>query len=120
MERMPTVTELINEIKKNKTPEALKVAERLESSILKDEEIKLIEELAESEDWLIRTINIGRKDKYKVKIGKTINDLNDEQLKELLPKIDLYIEQFRNIIIDEFWIIKYLCLIQRIEEKLNY
>lgn len=90
---------------------------------LKEKDRKLIKELAKSFDYFVISNNICRKEQYKIKIESTIDDLNEEELRKLLPKIDLYIgeesERINKITMDEAWLFKYIGLKRAIEEKLD-
>lgn len=116
---MPSVSDLINEIKKVDTFESIRLEKNLEENTLKDEEIKLIQELSKSVDWFVQTANIARKKEFKIKIEKTIDDLSDEQLIELLPKIDVYIDRLSKATLDDYQIIKYENLIKIIKKRLS-
>nr|BAP25611.1 hypothetical protein [Clostridium botulinum] len=68
---------------------------------------------------LLKIANIGRRNK--VKNILSIEDLSVQKLKDLLPKIDLYINELyiMHLGIDEMWVMQYYALKDSISKKLE-
>ncbi|APR02614.1 hypothetical protein CLQ_13713 (plasmid) [Clostridium botulinum Af84] len=85
--------------------------------ILTEDDRKTIDALKVSP--ILKISNIGRKNK--VKNILSIEDLSVERLKDLLPKIDMYIKELYdiNVGLDEVWIMEYYALMEAINKKLE-
>jgi arsenate reductase-like glutaredoxin family protein len=99
----------------------------MENIILTEEDKEIIDSLKVSP--ILKLANIARN--YTIEDVLSIEDLNIEKLKELLPKIDLYVDEIIKTnseiyketgdlsMIDEAWLLDYSALKQSIQEKIN-
>lgn len=87
------------------------------STILTEEDRKTINALKIAP--LLKIANVGRKNK--VENILTIEDLSNEELSNLLPKIDLYIEELyaMRLGLDEVWVMEYYSLKDSINKRLG-
>ncbi|RHW60380.1 hypothetical protein DZC34_16020 [Clostridium botulinum] len=85
--------------------------------ILTEEDKEMIDSLKVAS--LLKIANIGRRNK--VKNILSIEDLSAQKLKDLLPKIDLYINELytMHLGIDEMWVMQYYALKDSISKKLE-
>ncbi|WP_236900199.1 hypothetical protein [Clostridium sporogenes] len=85
--------------------------------ILTEEDKKMIDSLKIAP--LLKIANIGRRNK--VKNILSIEDLSAQKLKDLLPKIDLYINELytMHLGIDEMWVMQYYALKDSISKNLE-
>ncbi len=85
--------------------------------ILTEEDKEMIDSLKIAP--LLKIANIGRRNK--VKNILSIEDLSAQKLKDLLPKIDLYINELytTHLGIDEMWVMQYYALKDSISKNLE-
>ncbi|BAO05180.1 uncharacterized protein CBO05P2_155 [Clostridium botulinum B str. Osaka05] len=85
--------------------------------VLTEEDKEMIDSLKVAS--LLKIANIGRRNK--VKNILSIEDLSAQKLKDLLPKIDLYINELytKHLGIDEMWVMQYYALKDSISKKLE-
>ncbi|ACA57545.1 hypothetical protein FDC45_11240 [Clostridium botulinum] len=85
--------------------------------ILTEEDKEMIDSLKVAP--LLKIANIGRRNR--VENILSIEDLSAQKLKDLLPKIDLYINELytMHLGIDEMWVMQYYALKDSINKKLK-